>query len=123
MKTQNRFAALEQLYQDRVVAAKYRQKIDTQKKTTEKYRLPENRTDRIYLTPDERKKHLRQGLCFKCHKKGHRSMDHKDGFIAKEDIRSTPASQENDCWRTDQANPIFNHWTRTRNCHFGITLA
>ncbi|KAG5633449.1 hypothetical protein H0H81_007740, partial [Sphagnurus paluster] len=90
----NRFAALEQLYQDRVVAAKYRQKIDTQKKTTEKYRLPENRTDRSYLTPDEREKHLCQGLCFKCHKKGHRSMDPKDGFIAKEEIRSTPASQE-----------------------------
>jgi hypothetical protein len=24
------------------------------------------------LTPEERKKHIEEGLCFKCHKKGHR---------------------------------------------------
>jgi hypothetical protein len=24
------------------------------------------------LTPEERKRHMEEGLCFKCHKKGHR---------------------------------------------------
>jgi hypothetical protein len=24
------------------------------------------------LTPEERKKHIEEGLCFNCHKKGHR---------------------------------------------------
>ncbi|KAG5649328.1 hypothetical protein H0H81_004586, partial [Sphagnurus paluster] len=69
-------------------------KIDTQKETTEKYKLPEKRIDRVYLTPDEQEKYLCQGLRFKCHKKGHRSMDHKDGFITEEETRLTPASQE-----------------------------
>jgi hypothetical protein len=26
------------------------------------------------LTPEERKKHIEEGMCFKCHKKGHRVL-------------------------------------------------
>jgi hypothetical protein len=26
------------------------------------------------LTPEERKKHIDEGLCFKCHNKGHRLL-------------------------------------------------
>jgi hypothetical protein len=30
------------------------------------------------LTPKERKKHIEEGLCFKCHKKGHRMFQCPD---------------------------------------------
>jgi hypothetical protein len=30
------------------------------------------------LTPEERKRHIEEGLCFKCHKKGHRRFQYRE---------------------------------------------
>jgi hypothetical protein len=35
-----------------------------------------------HLTVEERKKHMEQGLCFRCHKTGHQAQDHNaDGSL------------------------------------------
>jgi hypothetical protein len=38
------------------------------------------------LTVEERKKHIEQGLCFRCHKAGHRAQDHNADRSLKQGV-------------------------------------
>jgi len=93
------YAAAAKIYQNqqraRHIIAKGRDRTGASTKSEKEKKDPEVKVTISRLTVEERKKHMEQGLCFRCHKTGHRAQDHNtDGSLKQGVYANAPRKFE-----------------------------